>query len=365
MSGGIEKKRVLILSGIKWDDTWQRHQTIAMALFDLGYKVYFIERIISSSFSVKKFWNYLNNLDNSTTSKNIVPPEITVINGHFLNPDGGIFRIINRNGINKILREIGYVFDVVINYLPVSTTFDFINKIKYKILIYDCVRSFKNWGGYPKNFIKIEKWLCDKARYILTDSFYLTNKMKEDYEDKVVQILPTIDASLCKYRVVMSSKKIKNIGYIGTVGEHVDTDLLSRLNKDGFFIHIFGKVRVKVNFEFEYHGFFSDMAKLFQELIESVDALIIPYKSNMDGVIPAKTMQCLSTNLPVFASAFYDMKYLEKFLYIYNNYEELLEKLLTFDSDIFFSKLSKINNFVEMNTVESLKNTLGALVNEV
>lgn len=45
-------KKALFLTGIYWDETFQRHQQFAEYLADNGYTVYFVEHIVSSKFKI-------------------------------------------------------------------------------------------------------------------------------------------------------------------------------------------------------------------------------------------------------------------------------------------------------------------------
>ena len=360
----FNKKRALILSGIKWNDTLQRHQSIAVTLTELGYVVYFVEGIISSSFSVKKLFNHFKCLKTDNKElKNDVPQDINIISAKYVNPNSGIFRAINCRETNKVIDRIGETFDLVINYLPIYTTYDFLNKIKYEMLIYDCVRDFQNWGGYPKDIQKIESWLGEKADYIFTDSYYLTNKMIGKWGDKVFQILPTIDNSLCNEQQKDLSE-IRDIGYVGTLGKHIDVCLLKKLVNRGYRFHLFGRVEIPLDFEVANHGYYSDLKMLFAQVFQSVDAIIIPYKGNMDGVIPAKTMQCLASGLPVFISEFYDSRRLEQYMYVYKNDIDLMGKIANFNKEDFLAKRSRAIGFIQENTTGKLMDRLGEILNE-
>lgn len=361
------EKKALILSGIMWNDTKQRHQTIAEIFAEEGYEVYFVEGIVSSSFSVKKLISRLRNRKNNKTGTQpelTVPKKIHVTGGGYVNPDGGLFKLVNFRRNKKIIGEIGNRFDVVIDYLPINTTADFLDRIKYKLLIFDCVRDFCNWGGYPKSLPKIEGRLCEKSDYIFTDSFYLTDKMKKKYGDKVVQLLPTVGDEISDGSYIKKSGKIKKIGYIGSLGTHIDTDLLAKLSSEGYEIHLFGRAETELDLKIVDHGFFTDLYQMMNEVKASADALIIPYKGNMDGVIPAKTIQCLSTGLPVFVSDFYDSRRLGEYLYVYRNAEELGNLLTNFDYDDFYKRRDKIDKFVKENTVKNLKGRIERIIND-
>lgn len=359
------KKRALILSGINWNDTLQRHQSVAAILAELGYEVYFVEGIISSSFSFKKLRGRIfGKKAGKAQITNEIPENINVISNGYVNADGGLFYAYNRSRNKKLLSRIGGFFNVVINYLPVNTTLNLISQIEYGTLIYDCVRDFANWGGYPKNLLKNEETLIGLSDYVFTDSFYLTDKMRKKKGDNVIQFLPIIGEELLNHYNSRPIEKIKKIGYVGTLGSHVDIALLKELSEKGYEIHVFGVVAAVLDFPVTDHGFFTDLEDMMRQVTICADALIIPYKGNMDGVIPAKTMQCLATGLPVYISNFYDSRYLRDYFQVYTTHKELFYMLESFDFSEFIAKKDFIMRFVKDNTAFSFKEKIKALLNE-
>lgn len=332
------KKRALILAGIPWNTTIQRHHNFAFFLESLGYEVFFIESIPSSKFTIKKLIERIKKVNLSKENKpKVNASKINIQSERFINPMAGIFWTINKFQVKKLVNTIGNEFDVVINYLPINTTNYILESIKSDNIIYDCVRDFENWGGYPKNISDYEKKVILKSNVVTTDSYYLTNKIKNRYKDKkCVQILPTIDEKqIAVLRKGKVKDKIKNILYFGTVGSHLDIDIFDQLIQDGYNIHIIGEIYpgLKLNEGVIHHGFVSDLEMLAKKIVEHADAIIIPYKGNMDGVIPAKLMQCIATGLPIFINRFYDSEVLEKYLYVYKNYTELEDKIKGYSKD--------------------------------
>lgn len=350
------KKKAVILSGIAWDTTFQRHHNIADYLNQLGYEVIFIESITSSKFEFKKLYRRIYSKFNKNKKKIKNPTNgIKVCNYRFINPMNGIFLKINKMKVNHLIDKIGEDVDIVINYLPINTTELIIKKLNYKKLIYDCVRDFSNWGGYSSDIESIEKRLVQKSDIILTDSYYLTDKIKNKYLSKNnVQLLPTVNRDLlevlnkCKIK-----KEIKNIVYFGQLGDHIDIECLKKLSEQGYNIHIIGDISVKLDFSYKFHGFFSDLIDLGERLTKFADAIIIPYVGNMDGVIPAKIMQSLATNLPVFISDFFDSRRLKEYLYVYKDIDNLIITLNNFDIINHMKKNNKTKAFVMDNLTEN------------
>ena len=334
--------KAIILSGIPWNSTWQRHHKISKWLKDLGYEVTFIEAIPSSKFTLKKVISKLKGKINSSTKINN-KKVVKVINGHFY-PSNSYFNLLNKNKVNKLIKKIGCDFDLIVNYLPIYTTKKIIEKVDYKFLIYDCVRDFSNWGGYPKSVIKYEKMLKNKSNLILTDSYYLTEKL-DGY-----QILPSLSNG--QYQVFKNKTRpdiIKKIVYFGGIGNHIDIDVLKELSKK-YEIHLIGKYGVKLDFDYIDHGYFNDPIELAKEIIK-YDAIIIPYKGNMDGVIPAKFVESIGSNLPVFINSFYDSEKLKDICYVYKDINDLLEQIKNYDKKDFNQNI--IDKFIIDNIEEN------------
>lgn len=361
------EKRVLILSGIPWDATIQRHHHMAWFFKKMGYEVVFIEKIPSSKFTIKKLINRIIKIyDSKSNSVKVDKDTIKVINPKLVNPMGSLFKLINKYKINKLILEIGKEFDIVINYLPINTTYYLINNINSKIKIYDCVRDFENWGGYPKNISEFEREIILMSNLILTDSYYLTNKIKKKYNVlNVHQMLPTVsEKQLSIFRKCQLKDKIKDILYFGTVGSHVDVNILNNLITDGFNVHIIGEIEkgISLNEKIIYHGFISSIDLLAEYVVKYADAIIIPYKGNMDGVIPAKLMQCMATGLPIFINNFYDTNALRSYLYVYDTYEELLELISNYNLKNHKKIAEEMIKFSEQNITENQYNNLKSLI---
>lgn len=341
-------KKALILAGIYWNDPWQRHQQFATYLSKMGYHVFFVEHIVSTAFSAKKLLRAIKR-KNSSSSKlhNEIPERITIFNGRFINPCEGSLSIINKKKVTALLSEIGRDFDLVINYLPISTTRYLISNIKYSKLIYDCVRNFEDWGEYSNNIINEETWLINQCDCVFTDSYYLTDKISKSSAKRFKQFLPLASDRWiegCESRDI--PKKILKVGYFGSLDSHIDTACLKELVNQGYEVHVWGNVIADIDFKYSDHGFLSDLKVLAHEVTTTVDAIVLPYKGNMDGVIPAKLLQCLATNLPVFISIFYDSKALEEVLYLYENSDDLTEKMKMFDFLSFEERKSQISKFM-------------------
>lgn len=363
--GSKKVKKALILSGIYWNSSIQRHHIISKFLFELGYEVYFIEAIPSSVFSLKKLLMRLKKIKKEKKEKKVDLNGIFLKNYNFLNPVL-LFKLYNTYKINRLRKEVGEEIDLVINYLPISTTLEIMKRIKFKKVVYDCVRDFEIWGGYPKSIMKLEKEIVKKSHFILVDSFYLKKKLTSKYGNKkIIQILPTLDIK--SYEILEKSserkiKKIKKIVYFGSIADHLDIDLLNNLSKK-YEIHIIGEIYTTktISKDIVIHEFQTNLIDLSNLIYSIADALIIPYLNKLDGVIPAKLMQCLATQLPIFINEFYDSLILQDYLYVYKNQENLCFQIENFEKLGYSQKKRKMKELAEKNLEENLKKRIEVL----
>ena len=344
------KKKALMLTGIYWNETYQRHHQFAEYLIKAGYDVYFVEHIVSSKLSFKRIFVHFCRKNKFPTSGNVKHRNLVLVPSKFLFPEKGLISWFNKHVAEGLIKKIGADFDVVINYLPVSSTRYVIDIVQTKLLIYDCVRYFrsKSWN-YDDSIIEEEKWLVNRCDKIFTDSFFLTDYITKLSGKQPIQFLPIANEEWMKGCVSKNqSKEIKSIGYFGTISNGLSAEVLGMLTEMDIAIHLWGKIQpgLDFNFPYEYHGYQSDQRLLASEIVEKVDAIIIPYKNNMDGVIPAKLVQCLATGLPLFVCNFYDSEYLKDYMYVYHNTEELKSMLLNFSTEIFQEMQARAYAFI-------------------
>lgn len=355
-------KKALILSGIKWNTTIQRHHAVARSLSEMGYEVYFVEGIVSSSFSLGKLLKKITGRlkGGVDTQSNVPKNDVYVVSGGFVNPHGGLFAYYNKRCVDGLLRHIPDEYELVVSYLPVKTTLHILDRVKTSRYIYDCVRDFTNWGGYPKDIRSIEKRLVELSESVLVDSYYLRDKMHKKYPEKnIQQILPMLkDGQAEVFEKGKPPLGIKKITYIGQISSHINIDIFDTLIEGDYEIHHFGDSTISLSPAIVSHGFTADPVELAQLILDNSDALIIPYKGNMDGVIPAKLFECLATNLPVFVNSFYDSRELADMLYVYNDAEDLMRQLDCFDIGDHAKRLEVTREYLGMHGMLAEKDRL-------
>lgn len=340
------KKKVLIISGIRWCDTYQRHHIIANMFLKKGYDVCFLEGVPSSKFTINKALYHLSSLLKRTNQKRLKKKKINnleTIHLPFLNPE---FVFFNKIIFHIYLNTFKNV-DMVYTFLPIPLVKNILKLNNKAKLIYDCVRDFESWGGYSNALLREEKKIINLSDSLFVDSFYILHKNRKH---SPTQFLPSISDELYmefSNKEVVVVDRIKNIAYFGTLDIHMDVELLLKCMNNGFKIHFFGLKKIVINHEnFIDHGFYTNIERLLNDICFYADATLIPYIGNMNGVIPAKLMQSLLLPIPVFCSSFYDSEELNDYLYVYKTHEDFFRQLERFSFEEFCDRRLKILDFV-------------------
>lgn len=344
-------KTALILSGVYWNDTIQRHHQFTYYLVKAGYRVVFVEHIVSSRFTVRRLFRAINRGGkNAVKAENAIPENVVIKNQGFVNPGSGILKVINEKKAKELVNAVGRDFDLVISYLPINTTRFIVDKLNCGLIIYDCVRNFTDWekGMYYDSIGKEENLLLDRCDKVFADSYFLVDYLKKKTEKPIVQFLPIANDAWRRGCAEGHGdvSKIKNIGYFGTVGSSINKNHFAKLWECGYSIHIWSDKADLGGIEFTDHGYKSDLTELASDVCNTCDAIVIPYRDNVDGVIPAKLVQCLYSQKPVFITEFYDSLKLSEYLYVYKDEVDLIDQLAHFDEAAHNEKIKRINEIV-------------------
>lgn len=321
-------KKALIFSGVKWNAPWQRHHIITKSLLESNYKVDFVEGVISSKITKEKILAKINKPKNQHISSNPTPINLKIIKS-LPTPH---LKILEYFYTKNILSQIELYYDLVIIYIPRKEILNILNKIKYKKLIYDCVRDFENWHDVDKQVLDSENHLIKISNEIWCDSYWLEEKLSKKINTKIRRIYPTIPKNLLLQindETFISKNRIKNILYFGTISDHVDLSVFTHLNDLGYSLYFIGTSEKELPSFFNCLGYISNQNELLLKISSICDAIIIPYKGNMDGVVPSKINICLASGKPIIISDFFDSKIISKnkllsdSIYTYNNKSEI------------------------------------------
>lgn len=272
---------------------------------------------------------------------------------------------INMLYIKQILNE---KYDVVVlthpeqwDYLPRNL------KVTSKI-IYECMDNIPYFYEEDRRTLlkKQEERLCEIASKIITSSYFLKNKIIDEYsisQRKIEVIKNALDKSLkneCREQVRLRSP---NLIYIGTISEWIDVDILSKYAQDNpdYTIYLIGPAGTKIknricktNSNIIFLG--SIKHEEVKEYIKSGEVMLIPFKINelIKGVDPVKLYEYLALNKPVITSYWMELDSYKnnELVYFYDTYDEFVLAIDKIKNDVINKRGINID-FIEENTWEN------------
>lgn len=212
------------------------------------------------------------------------------------------------------------------------------SKINSKI-IYDCMddASAFDSGEYIKSqMIESEKRLIKDAHLIIVSSKSLESKIKKNRfaKNKVVLIRNAYNGQLIDVnkKIINSSKKIIQIGYVGTISSWFDFNIIElTLNKfKNLEYHLIGPIEYLVNIKDHQHERIIFHGPVNHEdlynVLKSFDILIMPFKLTelVKSIDPVKLYEYINYNKPIISIFYDEIERFNKFVYFYTNKEELI-----------------------------------------
>ncbi len=375
----ISNQTIICLSTIDWHYAKQRHQILMEKFARSNNQVIFVEHLGFSRQKLTDFANIARRIFRALfSSKKIrsqakLIPNLKIITFLVLPPQNKLFNFINKHFFLKILSKkllkICKQKPIVWTYLATTTVVNLVNKLKPKILIYDCVYDALRHPEAPKDIALSEQKILAQADIVLTDALYFYNH-KKNYNKNVHQIPPGVDFEHFHskqqepIKQLMSEIKKPRLCFFGCIGKEnlrINLDLLESIAKQSpeWSIVIIGPL---VNMEvpdnlseldnIKWLGFIP-YTELPQYLAQC-DVLILPYKINdfTESVLPAKVFECLATGKPIVSTALPELKSYRQYFSIAENDREFIaaiENALNTDTP----KNSQIRiDFAQTNTWE-------------
>ncbi len=316
------KPPVVILSGIRWDFLWQRHQILATFFARAGYPTIYVETtgLRNPSLNPSTIRKVLHRVFRAGGKGHKAPggmsPNLTVYSPLVAPPTWKVFRLLNHAVfVPRVTRDLGRLLNgvspAVIAYPPTSTTLDLLSNLKPRRVLYDCVLNYEHFPGVPRDIAKTEKILLRRADAVTVDSGFLLEKHRGLRPD-IVQIAPGTDHKLFGRACAGPLRRpARTVCFFGTMDESkFDFDLVGKLAEEGYQVRLLGALTRPAFARtpgIEYRGKVPHL-ELPRHLAD-IDALIIPYKDNAfsRGTFPAKIFECLATGKPIIATPLPDL----------------------------------------------------------
>lgn len=335
------KPPVVMLSGIRWDFLWQRHQILATRFARAGYRTVFVETTGLANprpdgATLRKVSARLRR-SGGPGKERPEEPDLTVYSPLTAPPTWRAFRLLNRRffvpRVARDLREIVAEDPIVVAYPPTRTTLDLISLLRPRLLYYDCSEDYEGFPGVPEDIASTERELLRRADVVSCTSPSLLEQVEPLRPDAFLSG-PGVDykrfAELQRDR---PSSEIRTVCYFGHLGrERIDLSVLRAVAEAGFTVRLVGGVgKVDKGF-FETPGMDYVGEVSHRELpsaLEGADAFVLPYLDNRltRGISPAKTYECLATGKPVVASPLPALRKIGDYVYLAEAPEEFVKTL--------------------------------------
>jgi hypothetical protein len=155
----VHKPPVVILSGVRWDFLWQRHQTLATLFAGAGYPTVFVETtgLANPRPTRETLRSVLARVRRSGGSgvKPSVHGDLIVYAPLTAPPTWGAFRWSNAKllvpRILGDLRKLAGPRPVVVAYPPTRTTLGLISGLDPRLVLYDCADDYEHFPGAPED----------------------------------------------------------------------------------------------------------------------------------------------------------------------------------------------------------------------
>lgn len=306
----------MLLSGIRWDFLWQRHQTLATKLAARGHPTVFVE---TTGFSnprpspglARKLLSRLRSSTGYGDSGGDAYENLTVYSPLAAPPTAQVFRRLNHRvfvpRIARDLRRLAGDNPAVIAYPPTRTTLDLVGALAPSRLLYDCSDDYEGFPGVPPDIAATERELLARADAVTCTSGYLLEKVRPARPDATL-IGSGVDFE--RFNALAADEPVREarmVCFFGHIGDRLDLVALREVARAGVTVRLVGEIESSARWLLEEPGVDYRGAVGHGELprtLSGVDAFVLPYRIGPQtrGISPAKTYECLATGRPVIAS---------------------------------------------------------------
>ena len=335
---------VVILSGIRWDFLWQRHQILATLFARAGYPTVYVETTGLATPSLldrATLGKVLRRISRAGGEGKKAPAGkeagLAVYSPLVAPPTARAFRRLNRRFfVRRVVRDLDALAGespVVIAYPPTQTTLDILDGLRPRLTFYDCSENYEGFPGIPRDVLRTEGELLDRADVVSCTSRFLLEKVRPRRPDAFL-CGPGVDYD--RFRVLQEdrpSDKVRTVCFFGHISEErIDFSILRALARAGITVRLvggLGKVDEGVLALAGVEHWGEVPHEKLPRALEGADALIIPYglSTLTRGISPAKIYECLATGKPVVATPLPELEALSDHVYLAEGAEGFLEVL--------------------------------------
>jgi glycosyltransferase involved in cell wall biosynthesis len=325
----LQGRQIVILASVDWDSAWQRHQALAEQFAAAGAEVFFVENTGFRGLRLSdadRVFDRLGRLLSPAPGPKTAQGDIHVIPPGVLPPTASFFRALNSaHFIPSLVRQLRgrglKPKPLALAYLPTATTLGILDAIAPEAVVYDCVDNFYGHPCPPSDLRETETELLRRCALVLTTSQFLYDALK-DRHPRVLQAHHGVSENF--FIPAAAGRSYNKLCYFGTVWSALDFTALKALAEAGFEVTLLGPVKEAPPLPPSVRFLPPLSHKDLPSALAEFDALLLPYADTPynQGVIPAKTFECLATGRPVLAAPLPSLKALEGLLYLASTPED-------------------------------------------
>lgn len=334
---------MVLLSGIRWDFLWQRHQELATRLAARGHLTVFVETtgLSNPRLELGLARKVVSRLVRAVGGKADVgrgtPDNLSVYSPLVVPPTARAFRWLNRRLlVPRMVRDLRRMVGdhpAVIAYPPTRTTLDLVQALGPSRLLYDCSDDYESFPGVPSDIAATERELLRRADAISCTSGFLLQKVRPVRPDAFLSG-PGVDFEAFNALAAEAEpgREIRTVCFFGHVGERLDLQSLHEIARAGFTVRLVGEIERSARWLLYEPGVDYRGVVRHAELpgaLSGVDAFVLPYRLTGQGrgISPAKLYECLATARPAVASPLPALASLGEHVYLATRPEEFVQRL--------------------------------------
>ena len=328
------KRQVVFLASIDWDSPWQRHQAFATNFAENGDDVFFVENTGFRTVRLADAGRIVNRLKNSV-AQDRTAGGVRLVSPTILPPTSPAMKYVNgKFFVRRLLRRLKKMGlgpkPLVFAYLPTETTIQIIDALDPGLVVFDCVDYFKGHPNAPRDLEETESRLLSRADCVLTTSPFLYETQRPRHL-RVYELHHGVSTAFFQDNGAHRKRTYRKLCYFGTLWSAIDYRPIEALAKAGFEISLIGHVKenlpplppsVRVEGHVAPHN--------LPAALEAYDGYLLPYADSLynQGVIPAKTYECLATGKPVLCSPLRGLERFHDVFYVVRQPAEWVETAL-------------------------------------
>ena len=241
--------------------------------------------------------------------------------------------------LKKVLKKLSVNEPIVVNAFQPFLGINLIGHLNEKSNIYYCYDEISKAKWLGKHGARYEKEFIKKVDQVIVSSQTLKSN-KKVFNDNTVVVQNGVDFDLFSQSkdLKLYDKKKSVIGYLGTIDDRIDLDLMHYLihsNPNSTFLFVGRCLSGKV--EKELTTYPNVIFKGSQEVstlpywVELMDACIIPFVSNTftKAIYPLKINEYLAKGKPVVSTLFTDLSDFETYIYTAATNNDFQKKIIT------------------------------------